>query len=340
MRLVYGNDYYDKIRALVDGEVRVDGVELDSVFYPAPELFFRVLKYAEFDLAEMSFTSFLVALGNVPDFPYLALPIFPIRKFFHTDILCNVNAGIERPSDLVGKRFGLPEYQMSLAIWTRAALESDFGVAPSQINWFEERGEEWIRDDVLGITRPPGVSISRIPTDQSLSTMLLNGDLDAVVGSGLQTAMDRSGATPLEGRPEVRRLFEPREEGVRFFSRHGYIPPNHVIILKRQLFEQHPGLADSLFQAFEQSKAVYYQRRADEVANTYRRRDVSRSTGLLWLKELILEQERLFGPDPSPSGMRANRRMIDDCIQTLHQQGFLSRPLEPESVFAQTLLDT
>jgi 4,5-dihydroxyphthalate decarboxylase len=340
MKLVYGNDYYDKIKALVDGEVKADGVELISVFYPAPELFFRVLKYAEFDLAEMSFTSFLVARGNAPDFPYLALPIFPIRKFFHTDILCNVNSGIERPQDLIGKRFGLPEYQMSLAIWTRAALQSDFGVAPSQIEWFEERGEEWTRDDVLGISRPPGVSISRIAADKSLSSMLLSGELDAVVGSGLQTAMDRSGDTPLDGRLEVKHLFDLREEGIRFFKAHAYIPPNHVVALKREVFEQHPWVAMSLYRAFEESKTVYYRRLADEIANTYRRPEVSRSTGLLWQKQLVQEQQQLFGPDLSPSGMRANRRMIEDCIQTLHDQGFLPRRLGAESVFAETVLET
>jgi 4,5-dihydroxyphthalate decarboxylase len=339
IRLVYGNDYYDKIQALADGEVQPDGIELISVRYPAQELFYRVLKYDEFDVAEMSFTSFLIARAHGRD-NLLALPVFASRRFFHVDVVCNVNAGISAPADLAGKRFGTPEFQMSLAVWTRSTLQRDFSVQPESITWYLERSEELSHGGASGGRLPPGVPVRRLRSDQSLSEMLLAGELDAGTGLGLRTALDRSGGTSLTGRPEIRKLFDYREESARFFRAHGYIPPNHVVVVKHEVVREHPWIAMSLYNAFEASKAAYYRQLQQQVGRHWATGHAPRFSHLLWVRQLVEEQNAMFGPDISPFGMRANRQMIEDCLDILHEQGLTESRLQAATCFAEGVLET
>lgn len=154
-------------------------------------------------------------------------------------MLVNVNSGIRKPEDLKGKRFGLTEYTTSSAVWIRAVLQHDFHVAPQEISWYLERPEELSRDSIMGAHPPENITIRRLTPDQDLSTMLLNGEVDATSGPGLVntlggTPLDRAGRVSLEGRPEVRKLFDFREETARFFQARGYIPPNHLIATLRR----------------------------------------------------------------------------------------------------------
>ncbi|MGA2877248.1 MAG: PhnD/SsuA/transferrin family substrate-binding protein [Nitrososphaerales archaeon] len=340
LNLVYGNDYYDKIQALADGIVRPEGITVTSVRMNAQELFYRLLKYDEYDFAEMSFSSFIIAkTKRLRD--WIAIPVFPLRMFFHSRIVCNKNSNIRNPVDLKGKRFGIPEYQMSLGLWTRAALEHDYGVHPKDVTWYVERTQELSHAGASSFKDPTGVSIRQIDPTKNLGEMLINGELDAANGVSIKSKLDRSHAFSVRTNPNVAYLFpDPEKAAHDFFKNHGFAPANHVVIIKKQLYEKHPWVAESLYQAFEESKKVWYDRWRYMMEINYQHPEVARITSLLNIQEIWNRQKQLFGEDVSPYGFERNKNLILEEINCLQEQELIPYKPTVEELFAPNTLDT
>ncbi len=225
---------------ILDGRAKVDGAELTPNIVHPSELFWRQLKYADFDVAEMSFSSFIIALSK-GDRRFVGLPIFTTRRFFHSHILVRRAAGIERPQDLKGKRVGVTEYQQTGALWTRGALQHEFGVTAADCEWFMERTPDLSHGGATGFEPPKGVTLHHIPVEKSVASMMLSGELDACIHyRGHATLVNRSSAN-LAADPAIRTLFsDPRAEGIRYFEKTGVFPINHGMVIRREIAERNP----------------------------------------------------------------------------------------------------
>lgn len=323
--LVYaGRDYWDRTQPLIDGRVRPDGIDLTYLPMTVPELWIRMLQNNEFDAAETAGCSYIVLRAR-GDGRFIALPVFPSRNFRHGYIYIRSDAGIERPQDLVGKRVGVGEYATTASTWVRAMLQHDYGVLPSAMHWFE--GSLSVPGDIGGHApvKPPGVRLETIPADKTLEGMLLAGELDALISPRVLPAH----AT---GDPRVRRLFPNyREVEKDYYRRTGFFPIMHMVVLRRDVYEQHRWIALSLFKAFEEAKALSWKRLQD--------------TGMLpvrlpWLRADLEELTEVFGGDPFRYGFEANQHVLEAMTQYVVEQGLAERKVDPKELFAPETLAT
>jgi len=204
---------------LFDGTVKPDGIDLVFNRLHPSELFWRQLRFADFDVSEMSFSSLIMALSH-GDERWVGLPIFTTRRFFHAGILVRRDAGIESPADLKGKRVGVPEYQQTAALWARGVLQHEFGVAPKDMEFWMERNPEHSHGGATGFKAPPGVTIHQIPLENNIGSMMLSGELQATLYYiANPNLVDRSTAD-LWNHPDIKSLFpDPKAEGVRFYKK-------------------------------------------------------------------------------------------------------------------------
>ena len=313
---------------ILDGTVEPEGIELACSAVGAGELFHRQLTHQEFDVSEMSISSLLIVTAQ-GDSPWVALPIFTTRRFFGTEALVRRDAGIEQPEDLKGKRVGVNEYQQTAALWARGFFQHEYGVGPTDVDWFMERTEDYSHGGATGFVPPPGVRLTHIPTKSSMGQMMLDGELDAIYvyfwGSG---GMNRS-TVDLFRHAGMRRLFpDPDTEGARYYKKTGVYPFNHTVIVRRSIYEQHPWVARNLLEAFEKAKQHSYAA-ARELNQPYL------ATGLL-----PAESRATTGTDLFPYGLAANREVVELAMQYSHEQGLTPRVLSVDEVFAPTLLDS
>lgn len=313
---------------LIEGRVAPQGAQLAVSVLHGSEMFWRQLKFAEFDVSEMSISSLLIATAR-GDRTWVALPVFTMRRFFHTGILVRADAGIERPQDLVGKRVGVPEYQQTSAIWSRGVLKDQFGVTPEQIEWFMERGADRSHGELTGFRAPDGVRINQIPPTSDIGSMLLSGELDAtLLYLNDKNIVDRSRAD-LDDEARIRRLFpDPVAEGRRYHSDTGLLPMNHLIVLRRSLAERHPWLVLNLFEAFGAAKALVRQAaRADRAMHL--------DAGVI-----TPDTARALDRDMMEYGLRSARRELDLIAHYVHDQGLCARRVEIEEILAESMLGT
>ena len=179
LSIAVGN--YDRMRPLIDGEVQIDGVDPVFMLHDPEEIFFRAFRHAEFDITELSLSSFSVKTA-ADNCPYVGVPVFPSRAFRHTSIYIRTDRGIETPADLRGKRIGVPEYQLTANVWARLFLEEDHGLKPSDVTWLRGGYEQPGRVEKINLNLPEGVHVENIPAGETLSGMLASGELDAVMG--------------------------------------------------------------------------------------------------------------------------------------------------------------
>jgi 4,5-dihydroxyphthalate decarboxylase len=322
---------YDRAAALADGGVPVKGVDLSVDNLAPSEIFYRMLAHDEFDLSEMSLSSYLIAREQGR--AWTAIPVFPHRTAFHTNVYVREVAGIATPADLAGKRFGLTEYQVTAAVWTRGVLQHDFGVDPTQVEWYVERTPELSHGGETGFTPPAGVQIRNLPEGETLHTMMQRGELDAVLPSpypGMTSRLNRTDETDLRTAPGIRRLFtDPWKEAARIFIDHGFLHANHTIVVQDRHLEADPDLARRLFDAFVESKEIAY----------HRLRTLGRSSLVLGAVRLE-EQQAVFGDDPFPYGLAANRRALETLATFSHEQGLTKAPADVDSLFTADTLDT
>ena len=309
---------------ILDGTVKPDGIDLiPTVLHPS-ELFWRQLHFAEFAVAEMSCSSFLIVTAH-GDTRFVGLPIFTTRRFFHTSILVSRKSGIETPADLRGKRVGVPEYQQTAALWARGVLQHEFGIAPKDMEFWMERTPEMSHGGATGFVPPPGVIVHQIPADKSIGSMMLAGELDAVLHylSG-RNLVDRSRAD-LANNPDFKYLFaDPIAEGVRYYRKTGLLPINHQAVVRRDVFEREPWVVLNLIKAFKRANDIADERRVEHVADHL-------ATGLL------------SGDAKTPllrHGVKANRKVIETIAQYSLEQALTPRLIKIEELYAPSALET
>jgi 4,5-dihydroxyphthalate decarboxylase len=315
---------YDRVRALADGRVGVDGVDLNLITLPVEETFFRMLRHREFDAAEMSLSSYCVSLSR-EDPGFIAIPVFPSRFFRHSCIFVSAKGRVREPKDLIGARVGTPEFQMTAPVWIRGILQDEFGVDAAAPAYFTGGEEEPGRDEKLRLNLPNRFKVTPISPNQTLSQMLADGEIDA-----LYTA--RAPST-FYSRPEaVRRLFpDPTAVERDYFRRTGIFPIMHVIALRRDVYEAHPWVAQSLFKAFSQAKQIAYE----ELKVT-----ASLQTLLPWQTAAVEDAVAAMGPDWWSYGFEANKAVLETFLRYHHEQGLSPRRLDAASLFAPQTLES
>ena len=326
LRLSFACWNYDRTRALLDGSVRPDGIDLNYLCLPVEETFFRMARHREFDVAEMSFSSYCVSL-NKPDRPFVALPVYPSRFFRHSCIYVNASSGIREPKDLIGKRIASPEYQMTAPVWIRGILQDHYGVPvtnadsePYRFGGEEEPG----RIEKLKLDLPPDIKLQAIGPTQTLSQMLADGDIDA-----LYTARAPSSFTRGDGR--VRRLFENYAEIERAYWRDtGIFPIMHVMVMRREIYEANRWIAQSLTKAFYAAQQMAY----DDLAET-----AALKSMLPWLVAHVEEARREMGADWWPYGLEPNRKALETFTRYHFEQGLSKRQLGLDELFAPESLE-
>lgn len=314
---------YDRTQGLRDGRIRPDGVDLTYLALPAEEIFFRMARYQEFDAAEMSLSSYVISLFQ--ETPFVAIPVFPSRAFRHNGIYVNAAAGIEEPADLIGRVVGVPEYQMTAAVWIRGILAEHHDVPVSAVGYRTGGLHEPGRVEKLPIPELPGVEVEPIPPGQTLAEMLVDGEIDALYSA-------RTPQPFAEGRPEVRRLFSnPRRHEEEYFAQTGIFPIMHTVVLRRSVYEKRPWLARSLYKAFEEAKLETARQLAETAALRYM---------LPWYYDEVERTHRIMGRDYWPYGLDPNETNLRTFLRYSHEQGLAERPLDPADLFARETLDS
>jgi 4,5-dihydroxyphthalate decarboxylase len=314
--------------ALHDGTVAPEGVSWTvSALHPS-EMFWRQLRFAEFDVSEMSLSSLAISVAK-GDRSWVALPIFTTRRFFHTAIMVRSDAGIDTPQQLADKRVGVPEYQQTAAVWSRGALRHEFGVQPEDLRWYMERAPERSHGGATSFAPPAGVELSYIPPPESIGGMLASGGLDAaLVYIADANLVDRTRASAAEhGR--VRPLFaDPVAEGIRYYRATGLLPVNHCVVIRAELAAQQPWLALNLMGAFIRAKDKQAAALAG-LLGPYRQlggipaADVARVTEM----------------DPLPYGVTGQRQTLETLMTYLVEQELAPRKVDLAELFAASTLD-
>ncbi|UZF94915.1 ABC transporter substrate-binding protein [Bosea sp. NBC_00550] len=316
LRLSLAIGDYDRNRPLIDGAVKIDGVDPVVMTLSPEEMFFRAMRHEAFDICELSLSSFVLRTSR-GDCPYVGVPAFVSRAFRHTSIIVRRDAGIKRPQDLVGKRVGLPEWQLSANVWTRALLE-EYGVKLSDIRWVRGGLEEPGRLEKVKIALPPGVTVADIGPTQTLRDMLASGEIDAFMGPRAPTSF-----TP--DNPDLCWLFEdPTAEAMAYYGRTKIFPIMHLIGVRREIAEQHPWLPMAVLKAFEQSK----QQALDHLADTS-----ATKVTLPFIEEQIRRAKSFMGQDFWSYGLPANRHVLEAFVGYHHAQGISSRLVDVDELF-------
>jgi 4,5-dihydroxyphthalate decarboxylase len=313
---------YDRTRALVDGTVRIDGVKAACMALSPEEIFFRAFRAAEFDICELSLSSFTVktAQGNCP---YVGVPAFVSRAFRHTAIWVRTDR-IKKPADLKGKKVGVPEYQLTANVWARALLEDDHGVKPSDIQWVRGGIEDADRPEKISIKLPPDVKLEDAPRGKSISALLAEGAIDGFIAP-------RPPSLP-KTTPNVGLLFsDPVAVAKDYFKRTGIFPIMHLVGVRRELADKHPWLPGAVYKAFNQAKAVAVEQLADPSAS---------KVTLPFIEERVMEARDLMGDDFWPYGVAANRNTLETFLRHHHSQGLSPRLVKVEEMFHPATFET
>lgn len=301
---------YELVRPLLERKVEVDGVDLTMLTdMDSATRHWRFLRNNEFDVAEVSISSYLAARDN--DWPFRAIPVFLHRRFRHGFMFINTGKGIAKPGDLKGRRIGVKTLMTSAILWMRGLLQNEYGVPLDSIEWVAE-----LNNDV-DVQLPPNTKYTLLPRDKSVETMLAEGELDAVFHSDLIKPF-------LAKDLRVARLFaDARAEEMAYYKRTGIFPIMHVLGIRQALTDRHPWLAINLYRAFSEAKTLAMKRMANP-----------RIVPLAWYRAAWEEQERVLGPDPWEYGMsEKNRKNLETVVGYSHQQGLIRQRPALEQLF-------
>jgi len=313
---------YDRIKPLETGHIKIEGCNPTFIDLEPEEMFHRALHFEEFDVTELSFSNYLtrIAQGNCP---YMAIPVFPGRQFRHAGIYINTRSGIRKPEDLKGRRVGSPEYQVTASVWIRGILEDEYGVKPSDIRWRAGGIYETSRTEKVTFSTPADVELERIGPGKTLSKMLTDGEIDALIGPRAPSCFH-------EGHPDIVRLFpnfiEIEQE---YFKRTGIFPIMHLLAVHKKKIEELPWLPASLFKAFEAAKnmAIEQLLEENEPMATYP-----------WIDAVVREAQKLMGNDYWPYGIEGNRKTLEAFLRYHFDQGLSERKLTIDEIFAPSTL--
>jgi 4,5-dihydroxyphthalate decarboxylase len=310
-------DEYDRTRPIKTGRVPVDGCQVTYLALPPEELFFRAFRYHEFDVAELSFNSYLMATSRNAC-PYIAIPAFVSRHFRHSAIYIRTDRGIKTPSDLKGKLVGLPEYQQTANVWMRGTFKEEFGIHPSDIRWRTGGQDEPGRDERTPLSLPPEIDIKPIPSTSTLNQMLIDGELDAVFSA-------REMSCFVKKEPNIGLMFPNYEEvEVEYFSRTKNFPIMHLIGIKKDLVAKYPWLPGTLYKAFCKAK--------DLALADMRAMSASLLT-LPWAEKTLAQAEHQLGRDFWRYGINESLHEIETLARYSYEQGLATRILSPQEIF-------
>ena len=301
---------YEIMRPLKEGTVRPDGIDLKVVTHmDSPTRHWRFLRNREFDIAEVSSSSYIAARDN--GLPFRAIPVFPHRRFRHGFFYINTSKGITKPADLKGRKVGVKFFLNSAALWQRGILQHDYGVPFTEMEWYTELDED------IAEARLDGVRITRVPKGRTIVDMLVTGELDAVLHPDL--------IKPIRDRdPRVGRLFpDYKAEEEAWFKKTGIFPIMHVVGFRQDIVEKYPWVPVNMFEAFQEAKAIAMERMENP-----------RIAPLAWYREAWEEQQEIFGPDPWEYGLTPrNRHNLETLVGYSHEQGLIKRRIPLEELF-------
>ena len=314
---------YDRTRPLIDGALQIDGVDPVYMTLVPEEIFFRAFRAAEFDICELSLSSYTVktAQGNCP---YIAVPAFVSRAFRHTSVYVRTDR-IKKPEDLKGRKVGVPEYQLTANVWARALLEDDYGVKRSDIHWIRGGIEEAGRPEKITIKLPPGVRLDNAPEGATISALLEAGEIDGFIAPRPPTLVEK-------GHPNIGWLFpDPVAVAKDYFKRTGMFPIMHVVGIRRELAEKHPWLPGAVFKAFEQAKGRGSKKLSDTSAT---------KVTLPFVEERLKEARELMGDDYWSYGVGPNRKVLDYFLAPASCQGLSPRRVAVDELFHPATFET
>jgi ABC-type nitrate/sulfonate/bicarbonate transport system substrate-binding protein len=323
LRLTLACGDYDRTRGLADGSIQPEGIELTYVALEPGELFERVARHREFPVAEMSLATYLNLRGRDDD-GLVGIPVFPARSFRHGYSYVHRDAGINRPEDLVGKRVGTMQYQLTVNLWMRGILEEDHGVRPSDMTWVFGGQEVPGTRERAPVDIPDDVRVELVPKGRTLNELLLAGEIDALFAP-------HTPAVAREGHPEIVRLF-PDYQAVEadWYRRTRMFPIMHLVVIRRDVYEADRWIARSLFKAFCEAKSAALRRL---------RFTGTLSTMVPGLVPALEAAEALFGDRYWPYGIEANRTELDTAVRWARRQGIARRDLDMPDLFAAETLD-
>jgi 4,5-dihydroxyphthalate decarboxylase len=313
---------YDRMQALMDGRVRPEGIELTyEPLFPAVT-FQRALREGHFDACELGLTFYLATL-HMPDPPFVAIPVFPVRLFVHSAIFVNAKSGVREPKDLIGKRVGeLFVYGHDAGTFAKGVLADEYGVPADSYSYsiggVDRPMGEW---EWFPLKPPPNVRWQHIGAERTLDRMLETGEIDALVSALVPPSYLKRDGT-------VRRLFADTEAVERaYFRKTGIFPIMHIVAIRKEVYRNNPWVAQSLYQALKDSK--------DKARELYRMQEANmhRLFMVPWLTEHREQNEELMGDDLWPYGLERNRKALDTFLRYHHEQGVSKRRFTPEELF-------
>jgi 4,5-dihydroxyphthalate decarboxylase len=314
---------YDRTRAIFDGRAPIEGCDVTAVNLEPEESFHRAFKFAEFDVTEISMSSYTMTTAR-GDAHYVAIPAFVSRLFRHSSIYIRTDRGITQPQDLRGKTIGLPEYQMTANVWVRGMLQDEYGVKPSDIKWRRGGLEEAGREERAHIKLPPEIELIQVPHDRTLSRMLAVGEIDGLVSA-------RAPSCFLAGAANVGRLFPNYPEvEAGYFKKTAIFPIMHAIGIRRTLVDKHPWLAVSVYKAFLKAKQIAMAE-LGQIGHL--------AVSLPWC---VAEYERAratLGADYWSYGAAENRLVLETLARYSFEQGLSVRQLPFTEMFAPSTYD-
>jgi len=314
---------YDRTRGLLEDRIPVDGIDLTYINIPVEETFFRMIRHSEFDVAEMSLSSYTLSMFREPR-PFVAIPVFPSRYFRHSCIYINRNSGIREPKDLIGKRVGNPEYQLTAGVWIRGILSDDYQVPVSSVTYFRGGEETPGRTEKQAVSLPPEIRLENIADDKTLSQMLLDGEIDAIYSPRTPSALAK-------GKGIVRRLFEDYETVEReYYQRTKIFPIMHAIVIRREVYEKYPWVAQSLYKAFVLAQREVYEDLYETAALKFM---------LPWQIRHAEQTRELMGKDFWPYGFEQNVHGLSTFLRYSFEQGLSKRLLTPRELFVPEALE-
>jgi 4,5-dihydroxyphthalate decarboxylase len=307
LKLTLACGRYDRTQPLIDGRVEPEGVDLTFIPLRPGETFWRMLNHGEFDVSEMSLSSYTI-LRSEGDTRFIAIPVFPSRAFRHSAVYLRAESKIETPQDLKGKRIGVADYQMTAAVWVRGFLKSEYDVAPEDVTWVIGR-------PVRTIKPPSGIRIEAMPAETTLEAMLERGEIDALASVMIPKAL---GST-------MRRLFrEPRQVERAYYEKTGIFPIMHTFVLKTSLYEKNPWLAVSFYRAFSRARDIAYRTMYDTDALT---------VSLPWVIDEVEETRKIFGPQIWDYSIEGSRPTLEALVSHLDEQRLTRRRMNVEELF-------
>jgi 4,5-dihydroxyphthalate decarboxylase len=314
LKLTMALSHYDRHIPFFDGTVSPDGIDLTvlEVGESIPrkhggDRHSRMLQKGEFDICELSLSSYLMAKSR--GMPFTGIPVFPRRLFSHSQMWVNVDAGIQSPKDLIGRKVGLNTFQTTLSVLAKGDLQREYGVPWRNIHWFVAR------EETVAFTRQEGVRIDTIPKGKSMSKMLEEKEIDAFM-------MPHPPQHALAGSDKICRLFaDPRAEELKYFRKNGFYPIMHIVALKDELLAENPWVALSVMNAFAKAK---------EACRKYY--DDPNWSSLVWARHLFEEERRLLGDDAWPYGVEPNRVNLERFMEYSLDQGLMKKPMTVEEL--------